>query len=79
MGLPGLIATPLKHFLKLNLFISFGIKSNFPAEIAPDVIIISVSDFFNFFKIFLSLSGLLSLIIPPSTIFKFKFSPNDLK
>ena len=58
MGLPGLIDTPLKHFLKPNLFISSGIKSNFPAEIAPEVTIISVSEFFNFVKILLSFSGL---------------------
>ena len=50
-GLPGLIITPLKHFLKPNFFISSGIKSNFPAEIAPEVTIISVSEFFKFFKI----------------------------
>ena len=68
MGLPGLIATPLKHFLKLSLFISSGIKSNFPAEMAPEVTIISVSEFINFFRIFLSLSGSLSFIIPPSII-----------
>ena len=79
MGLPGLIATPLKHFLKLNLFISSGIKSNFPTEIAPEVTIISVSEFFNFFKISLSFPGLLSFIVPPSIILKCKFSPNDLK
>ena len=78
MGLPGLIATPLKHFLKLSLFTSSGIKSNLPAEIAPDVIIISVSEFFNLFRIFLSLSGLLSFIIPPSIILKCKIFPNDL-
>ena len=34
IGLPGLIATPLKYVLKPNFFISLGIKSNLPAEIA---------------------------------------------
>ena len=71
--------SPDQIFIKLSLVTSSGIKSNLPAEIAPDVTIISVSEFFNFSKIFLSLFGLLSFIIPPSIILKFKFSPNDLK
>ena len=43
-GFPGLIATPLKKFDNLKVFIMFGTKSNLPAETAPDVIIISIFD-----------------------------------
>ena len=50
IGLPGLIATPLNWSISLNFFIIFGTKSNFPAEIAPEVITISVLDF-KFFEI----------------------------
>ena len=35
IGRPGFIETPLKYVLKLSSFISFGIKSNLPADIAP--------------------------------------------
>ena len=72
IGLPGLIATPLKHFLKLSLLISSGIKSNLPADIAPEVTIISVSEFDNFFIAFLSLPGFVSFIIPPSNGKKYR-------
>ena len=50
IGLPGLIATPLKKFAKLNFFTTEGIKSCLPAETAPDVIIIFISDL-RFFSI----------------------------
>ena len=45
IGFPGLIDTPLKDFFNLNLLRTLGTKSNFPAEIAPDVITIFVFDF----------------------------------
>ena len=44
IGRPGFIETPLKYVLKLSSFISFGIKSNLPADIAPEVTNISISD-----------------------------------
>ena len=44
MGRPGFIETPLKYVLKFSSFISFGIKSNLPADIAPEVTNISISD-----------------------------------
>ena len=68
MGLPGFIATPLKCVSKFNSFISLGIKSNLPAEIAPDVTNMSMSELSDFFSYSLSLSGSSSLIIPPSII-----------
>ena len=37
IGLPGFIATPLKQFLNPKFLISLGMKSYFPAEIAPEV------------------------------------------
>ena len=42
IGFPGLIETPLNISFGLNCLIIFGIKSNFPADIAPEVIIISL-------------------------------------
>ena len=45
IGFPGLIATSLKKLDSLNFFITWGTKSNLPADTAPDVIIISVLDF----------------------------------
>ena len=48
MGRPGFIETPLKYVLKLSSFISFGIKSNFPGDIAPEVTKISISDLSDF-------------------------------
>jgi len=44
IGFPGLIYAPLKYDFNLNFLIIFGIKSYFPAETAPEVIIISLSD-----------------------------------
>ena len=49
MGLPGFIATPLKCVSKFNSFISLGIKSNLPAEIAPEVTNMSISELSVFF------------------------------
>ena len=53
MGRPGFIETPLKYVLKLSSFIIFGIKSNLPADTAPDVKIKSFRDF-RFFLISLN-------------------------
>jgi len=49
IGRPGFIETPLKYVLKPSSFISFGIKSNLPADIAPEVTNISI---FEQIKIF---------------------------
>ena len=52
MGRPGFIETPLKYVLNPSFLISSGIKSNFPADTAPEVANISIFDlkyFFNFF------------------------------
>ena len=51
MGLPGFIETPLKYVLKPSFFINSGIKSNFPADIAPEVTHISISDLIDFFQL----------------------------
>ena len=60
IGLPGLIATPLKELASLKFLIIPGTKSNLPAETAPDVMIIFVLDFkclfISFIKTFWSLS-----------------------
>ncbi len=53
IGFPGLIKTPLKKDFNLNFFITDGMKSNLPAETAPDVITKSVL-LFKFFFISLS-------------------------
>ena len=42
IGFPGRMATPLKVSFNLNFFMTFGTKSNLPAETAPEVITISV-------------------------------------
>ena len=49
IGLPGLIATPLKKLASLKSLIIPGTKSNLPADTAPDVIIIFVLDLKFFF------------------------------
>ena len=54
-GFPGLIATLLKSSFILNCLIICGTKSNFPAEIAPDVIINSESELKKFLISFLNL------------------------
>ena len=48
MGRPGFIETPLKYVLKPSFLINSGMKSNLPADIAPDVANISISDLSNF-------------------------------
>jgi len=55
-----------------------GIKSNLPAEIAPDVIIISILDFNILLIWFLKIDAWLSLKIPPLMKLNKKFSFNDL-
>jgi len=45
IGLPGLIKIFLNEWDTWNFFITFGIKSNLPAETAPEVIIILVLEF----------------------------------
>ena len=77
IGFPGLIATPLKYLDNLNFFIIFGIKSNFPADTAPLVIIISYLDLKFLVIIFLKSFSSLSLKIPPSTTLKNKFFDSD--
>jgi hypothetical protein len=68
MGRPGFIETPLKYVLKPRSFITFGIKSNLPADIAPDVTNISTFDLSDFLNFFLSFLCSLSFITPPSII-----------
>ena len=68
MGRPGFIETPLKYVLKLSSFINSGIKSNLPADIAPEVTNISISDLSDFLNFSLSLLCSLSFITPPSII-----------
>ena len=68
MGRPGFIETPLKYVLKLSSFSSFGIKSNLPADIAPEVTNISISDLSVFLSFSLSFLCSLSFITPPSII-----------
>jgi len=58
IGFPGLIETPLKISFGLNCLIIFGIKSNFPAEIAPEVIIISALELIFFCISFLKKDSL---------------------
>ena len=55
IGLPGLIATPLKELASLKFLIIPETKSNLPAETAPDVMIIFVLDFKCFFISFLKI------------------------
>ena len=66
MGLPGLIATPLKKLDKLNFLTTEGTKSCLPAETAPEVIIISIFDLIFLSISFLKTFSSLSLKIPPS-------------
>ena len=42
IGFPGLIETPLKKLDMLNLLTTEGTKSCFPAETAPELIIIYI-------------------------------------
>ena len=53
IGLPGLIETPLKKLDRLNFLTTDGTKSCFPAETAPEVIIISIFDLIIFYLIIL--------------------------
>ena len=78
-GLPGLIATPLKIFFNLNFLIKVGIKSNFPAETAPEVIIISILEFIFFLISFLKKLILLSFITFFILKFTGKFFTNESK
>ena len=55
IGRPGFMATPLKHFLNPKFLTSLGIKSYFPAEIAPEVTNKSISDFKNFLSNFFNI------------------------
>ena len=66
IGLPGLIKTPLKKFDKWNFLTTDGTKSCFPAETAPDVIIISTLDLILLYICFSKSFSSLSLKIPPS-------------
>ena len=45
IGLPGLIKTPLKKLDRLNFLTTEGTKSCFPAETAPDVIMIYILEY----------------------------------
>ena len=79
MGFPGLIFTPLKILFNLNCFTIFGIKSNFPADTAPEVMTKSDLDFI-FFKIsFLKTMLSLSLKIFLTIKFIGKFFVNESK
>ena len=66
IGLPGLMATPLKKFDKLKTLTTGGTKSCLPAETAPDVTIISIFDLKFLSICFLKKCSSLSLKIPPS-------------
>ena len=66
IGFPGLIETPLKKLDRLNFLTTDGTKSCFPAETAPEVIIISIFDLILFSICFLKRLSSLSLKIPPS-------------
>ena len=66
IGLPGLIATPLKILDRLKFLTTKGTKSCLPAETAPEVIIISILDLKIFFIFLLKRFSSLSLKIPPS-------------
>ena len=69
MGRPGFIETPFKICFKTQVHLSsFGIKSNLPADIAPEVTNILISDLRVFFSFSLSFFCSLSLITPPSII-----------
>ena len=68
MGLPGFIDTPLKSFLNPKSSTNLGIKSYFPAEIAPDVTNKLISELIKSFSDCLNFSGYSSLIMPPSMI-----------
>ena len=48
IGFPGLMLAPLKKLFNLNCYITFGIKSNFPADTAPEVMTKSDLDFIFF-------------------------------
>ena len=65
-GLPGLIETPLKKLDRLNFLTVEGTKSCFPAETAPEVIMISIFELILFSIRFLKKFSSLSLKIPPS-------------
>ena len=66
MGLPGFIDTPLKCFLNPQSSTSLGIKSYFPAEIAPEVTNKLISELIKSFSDCLNFSGSSSLMVPPS-------------
>ena len=58
--------TPLKKLDRINFLTIDGTKSCFPAEIAPEVIIISIFDLIHLSIFFLKSFSSLSLKIPPS-------------
>ena len=58
IGLPGLIATPLKKSDNLNFLMIDGTKSNLPADTAPEVIIISNFRFNIFINYFFKKIGI---------------------
>ena len=62
---------------KLNLKIIEGTKSNFPADTAPEVTIISIFEFNVFFIFFSKTIWSLSLKIPPFIKLNKKFFSND--
>ena len=66
IGLPGLIETPLKKLDRSNFLTTEGTKSCFPAETAPEVIMISIFELMLFSICFLKSLSSLSLKIPPS-------------
>ena len=76
--MPGLIATPLKMFDKVNFEITEGTKSNFPAETAPEVMIMSIFDLILLLIDLLKSLSSLSLKIPPSIKLKRKEFDKDL-
>ena len=58
--------TPLKKLDRINFLTIDGTKSCFPAETAPEVIIISIFDLIHLSIFFLKSFSSLSLKIPPS-------------
>ena len=77
IGLPGLIETPLKKLDRLNFLTTDGTKSYFPAETAPDVIIISIFELMLFSICFLKNLSSSSFKIPPSTKLNKKLFDKD--
>ena len=78
-GFPGLIETPLKKLFKLNCLIKSGMKSNFPADTAPEERTKSVFNLIFFLISFLKEFKSLSLKILLTLKLIGKFLINDAR